>query len=254
VRESVFGKAAWAPLAAAWRAYFYDGDREATLAVHLDEGPPESMPVSLFFRTRDELRPVDVEALARVRGRALDGGAGVGATALILQEDGIQVTAVEAVPEGAAIMEDRGVEDARAVRLEDLRGRERFDTILLLMNGSALAGTLAGLPTFLGTLEDLLAPGGQVLMDSTDLLEVADEATLGATPHGREESDPDASYPGDLQYQLEFRGVRGAPFPQLFVDPGTLARTAAMEGWRAEVVWRGPDREYLARLTRAATF
>lgn len=249
MKPATFGPESWAPLAAAWRA-FHDGDSSATLEVYLDEDPPESMPVSIFFRARDELMGVDRAALARVRGRVLDGGAGVGALALLLQESGFPVTAVEIVPEGVSIMRERGVRDVRGARLEDLSPDEAFDTILLLMNGTALAGTLAGLPPLLGTLGDLLAPGGQILLDSTDLVGEESWTEPGCDPDGGRAEILESPYPGELQYQLSFRGLKGAPFPQLFVDSRTLARVAGREGWQTEVVWRGRDRTYLALLTR----
>jgi len=249
VTPSHFGPEAWAPLAAGWRA-FQDGDLAATLDVYMDEGPPESMPVSIFFRSREELMGVDRAALALTRGRVLDGGAGVGSLALLLQEDGAQVTAVEVVPVGVDIMRERGVKDPRQGRLEDLSSDDLFDTILLLMNGTALAGTLGGLPTLMATLARLLAPGGQVLLDSTDLLGGEKWSGQDASREIDGGSELDEPYPGELQYQLSFRGRRGAPFPQLFVDSRTLSRVARREGWVTEVVWRGRDRTYLARLSR----
>lgn len=246
-----FGAEAWEPLAAAWKAY-HEGDEEAVLRVHADDGESEDMPVSLFFRRREALRDADREALGRVRGRVLDGGAGVGSISLILQEGGVPVTALEVVPEGVRIMRERGVREVRSGRLEDLKDGGSYDTILLLMNGTALAGTLERFPEFLATLAGLLASGGQVLVDSTDLLgEEASEASEGLLPGG---GGPlgwnEKGYPGELQYQMEFDGERGAPFPQLFLDPESLRRIAGENGWEVELVWEGEGGEYLARLSR----
>jgi len=243
-----FGPEAWEPLAAAWKAY-HEGDQEAVLRVHADDGESEDMPVSLFFRRRDALRGADREALGRVRGRVLDGGAGVGSISLILQEGGVPVTALEVVPEGVRIMRERGVREVRSGRLEDLPDGTSFDTILLLMNGTALAGTLERFPEFLATLAGLLAPGGQVLMDSTDLVggEVSEDLLPdGSGPPARSEE----GYPGELQYQMEFDGVRGAPFPQLFLDPRSLRKIAGGCGWDVELIWGGEGGEYLAGLPR----
>ena len=240
--ELFFGPAAWAPLNRALVAYV-EGDETAMLAVHSDEGEPDSMPVSLFFRSREALREVDRKALNLVRGTVLDVGAGVGAVSLILQEDGIPVMAMEVMPGAVEIMVGRGVRHVWKGRIEDYPLGRRFDTVLLLMNGSALAGTLAGLSPLLETLAGLLAPGGQVLMDSTDLLGGEGRGWEGPAWEGSE-------YPGEVQYQMEFRGETGAPSPQLFVDPTTLGRVAGDGGWRTEVVWQGSGGEYLARLVR----
>jgi SAM-dependent methyltransferase len=226
MNEAGFGPEAWAPLSKAWMAYFR-GNTRAILNVHADDGAFEPMPVSVFFRGEGELRGPDRGAVRLARGRTLDVGAGVGAISLVLQEKGLPVTALEVVPEGVEIMRTRGVEDPREGRLEDLTLEEPYDTILLLMNGTALAGTLSGFPDLLDSLGRLLAPGGQVLIDSTDL-----------------------AGDGEFQYQLEFQGEKGAPFPQLFLEPDTLGGVAAEKGWGMEVVWKGEDGEYLARLSR----
>jgi len=237
-----FGPEAWGPLARALEAYVR-GEVDATLTVHTDEGEADPMPVALFFRSSQELREVDRVALDRSRGSVLDVGAGAGSMALALQEAGKTVTAVEAVPEAAAIMRERGVRRVRVGQLQELSFRERFDTILLLMNGAALAGTLEGLPALLKELERRLAPGGQVLVDSTDVLAGAREGDAPSLHSGED-------YPGDLQFQLEFHGEKGSPFPQLFVDPATLTEVAGPLGWEVETVWTGEAGEYLARLTR----
>lgn len=241
---SNFGSSAWKPLARAFVA-FWEGVREAEITVHTDDGEAEVMPVALFFRGSGELRNEDRAALALARGRVLDGGAGVGSIALILQEQGFEVTALEPIPEAVGIMRARGVLDARQGRLEDLPDSETFDTILLLMNGTSLAGTLPGLPRFLRVLRRLLSPGGQILMDSTDLT-----AGQGAGDPLEAGWDP-GEYPGELQYQVEFLGIRGAPFPQLFVDPVTLQRVGAQEGLETVIVWQGLDGSYVARLMRS---
>ena len=252
-----FGPEAWEPLAAGWVA-FSEGDEDAVLLVHSDDGEVEPMPISVFFRSEHALRRADEEALSRARGRVLDVGAGVGALTLVLQGRGLSVTALEVVPEAIDLMRSRGVKDIILGGLEAVPAGAAFDTALLLMNGTTLAGTLEGFPGLLASLEGLLSPGGQVLLDSTDLTDnrrtedsqepapppqrVSARAfsSLGAIPEG---------YPGELQYQMEFRGVRGAPFPQLFLDPDTLMRMAEECGWDAEVVWE-EGREFLARLVR----
>jgi len=244
VNSDSFGPEAWSPLAKALVAY-WTGHQDAVLLVHSDEGEPDPMPVALFFRGIDAMSEVDRHALELARGRVLDGGACVGSVTLALQDQGLEVVAVEVIPEAVEIMRSRGVEDPREGRLEDIAASQEYDTVLLLMNGAALAGTLSGLPRFLDVLDGLVAPGGQVLLDSTDLRERA--VNVGESTDGMAEE-----YPGEFHYQVEFDGDRGAPFPQLFVDPGTLARVASVQGWTTEICCAASDGDYLSRLTRTA--
>lgn len=190
------------------------------------------------------MNALEREALQRAAGRVLDLGAGVGSHALALQARGLDVTAVELLPQAVGVMAERGVRDARQGPWEDLaEADERWDTVLLLMNGPGIAGTLEGLGRMLTALRRVLAPGGRVILDSVNLPEVqwADLDELGhpALPDGR--------YPGELHYQLEFRGRRGVPFPHLFVDSVTLERIASEAGWSSRVLATEGDL-YLAEL------
>jgi hypothetical protein len=57
-------------------------------------------------------------------------------------------------------------------------------------------------------------------------------------------------YYGELTYQMQYRGVKGDPFPWLFIDPETLREQAAQHGFNCEILARGEHYDYLARLTR----
>ncbi len=225
---------AWRPLDRALAAY-RAGDTHATLTIRTDVGEPEEQAVAVFFRPPDEMPAVEWTAMSDARGRVLDLGAGVGAHAVALLERGLEVTAAEPLPAAAAILRERGVPDVREGGLDALAGEERFDTVLVLMNGAGLAGSLAGFRAFLDGLRAHLGPHGRVLMDSTD-------------PRDWEGSE-DGRYPGEIQYQLEFEGEKGPPFPFLFVDADTLSDLAASVGWRTEVLVEQEDGRYLARLT-----
>ncbi len=94
----------------------------------------------------------------------------------------------------------------------------------------------------LTVLHDLVSPGGTVLVDSTDLRK-------------RGASDPmrdDGRYMGEIEYQLEYLGHRGSPFPQLFVDPDTLRERARENGWDLTAAYREDSGAYLGVLRRVA--
>jgi SAM-dependent methyltransferase len=187
----------------------HEGARAATLRVHSDVAEPEELPVSLFFRRGDELLPCDVAALAPCRGSVLDVGAGAGAVSLAVAARGLAVTSIDPLAEAVRVMRARGVPDPRRSTLAAFRPGRPFDTVLALMNGAGLAGTLGGLRALLRDVASLLAPGGQLLMDSTDPRSI------------RGVADPfleDGRYVGEVHFQMEYLGEKGPPFPYLFVD------------------------------------
>ena len=230
----------WKPHGRALRDYAA-GDASATVVVHDDRGGREEFPVSVWFRGPGELWALERAALALCRGRVLDVGAGTGVHALALQGRGLEVVAIDALPEAVEVMRRRGVRDARRGELFGLLagagGAGRFDTVLLLTNGAGLLETLDGLDRFLEDAAHLLEPGGQVLLDSTDV-----------RPEDGPPAREDGRYPGELQFQLEYRGRKAPPFRQLYVDPDTLGARAAAAGWRCEIVARDDGGSYLARL------
>ena len=168
VRSRLSSPEAWSPLEAALVAY-HDLGEPAEILVANDLGDPQVLPASIFFRTEGEIEEWEAEALDRCGEMVLDVGAGVGAHALILQGRGRRVTALETLPGAVRIMGERGVEDARLGTLIDLPLEAKYDTVLMLMNGSMLAETLAGLDTLLDRIRRVLRPGGSFILDSTDL-------------------------------------------------------------------------------------
>ena len=233
---------ALAPLGRALEDYSA-GRLDATLLVRVEDEPDTQLPAAYFFRTPAEMGSVDRAALSRARGLVLDVGAGAGAHALPLVQQGLTVTALDLLPQAVRILRGRGVEDARQGSVWTFSAGRRYDTILALMNGTGLAGTLGRLGALLEKLGELVAPGGQLLLDSTDL-----GAPDGEPWPGGPSPDGQAPGAGELHYQLEYAGRRGPPFPQLFVSEVLLQEVAGRAGWASEVVARDGQR-YLACLT-----
>jgi SAM-dependent methyltransferase len=209
-----------------------------------DDFERDEVPVSYFFREPDEFPPLELTALNLCHGRVLDVGAGSGCHSLVLQERGLDVTAIEILPGLVEILRERGVRDARLASWMDVDAGQ-FDTLLLLMNGIGLAETLGSLRDFFDGMRRLVRKGGQILADSTDV-RVRMDPDAGRT--GALER-PDGRYVGELHFQLEFEGQKGPPFAQLYVDPVTLQRKAVEAGWSCEIVQEADVYgNYLARL------
>ena len=213
--------------------------------LHSSLGEHDEMPISIFFREPEDFFPFERAALELCRGRVLDVGAGTGVHSLYLQARGFEVTAIEVLVQAVEIMQRRGVRDARLADIAAFED-EPFDTILMMMNGIGIVGTLDGLDGFLRDIPRLLKPGGQILLDSGPGRIVGDPSE-GAVqvPAGEGE------YHGEALIVLEYRGEVAPPFRELYVDSETFTEHAAAAGWDCEIVFRGELSDYVARLTRA---
>ncbi len=241
--------APWSPHGRALLDFFH-GNHAAQVIVHEEGGETEVVPIRVFFRGPSEFSALEEAAVDLCQGRVLDAGAGTGCHALVLQELGLSVCAIDIAPEAVEIMRRRGVRDARCADLFRFEGGP-FDTILMMMNGIGIVGTLAGLDALFRDVPRLLAPGGQLLVDSYDPRpEAAGEEGSPGTGSPGAEREASGQYLGEMRFQLEYKGRRGPTLGWLFLDPETLAAHATRAGWQCEVVWREEEGHYLARLTR----
>jgi SAM-dependent methyltransferase len=216
---------------------YFKGEGKHKLWINNTYGPKEEMPLDVYFRTEDEMPDLEHVALSRCNGRVLDIGAGAGSHALILQELGLEVTALDISELAVTIMLQRGVKHAIA---KDIFGyhAEKFDTLLLLMNGIGLCGTILQLRVFLQHAKTLLNKGGQLIFDSSDIAYLYEDEL----PNGDD-------YYGELSYQYVYKGQKTDWFKWLYIDREKLKAVAAEEGWAIEVLYQDDMDQYLARLT-----
>ena len=207
-----------------------------TLWIHNKYGPEEEMPVDVFFREADDMPDLELFAVNECKGKVLDIGAGAGSHALLLQDMGIDVTAIDISPLAVQVMQHRGVVKASEVNIFTYHPG-KFDTLLLLMNGIGLAADLNGLKILLTHLKTLLNPGGQILFDSSDISYLY----KGNIPTDR--------YYGEIDYQYQYKKLKTDWFKWLYIDEQTLLPIAAEVGFKAEVLLEDDYGQYLARLT-----
>lgn len=216
--------------------YFSQGST-ADLLLHNNYGPPEEMSVEVFFREEEDMPDVERCAMDICEGKVLDIGAGVGIHSMILQQRGYEVTALEISAAAIQIMNERGV---KSILNKDIFGLEsgKYDTLLLLMNGIGLVGTLQRLETFLNHVKKLLAHDGQILLDSSDIMYLYEDIPM-----------PEENYYGELTYKYEYQKKEGEWFNWLYVDQLTLGKIADKCGYNSHVIFEDDNDHYLARLT-----
>ena len=213
-----------------------------TTLLTTDKDPMGAAIADYFNRNAKTMPLLERTALQLANGSILDVGAGSGCHAIALQEMGKEVCAIDISPLSVEVMKQRGVTNARLINLFDEQFVDTFDTILMLMNGSGIIGRLENMPAFFQRMKMLLRPGGCILMDSSDLRYLFEDED------GSFEIDLAGDYYGEIDFQMQYKDIKGDSFDWLYIDFQTLSLYAAEYGFKAELVKEGKHYDYLAKL------
>jgi SAM-dependent methyltransferase len=207
----------------------------------------DEMDVAYLFRSYKEMPKLEKKALQLSKGKVLDVGCGAGSHSLYLQNDkNLEVTSIDISENAIQSCQLRGLKNAKIKNVldldSDLHQNDKFDTILLLMNGTGIFGTLAETSKYLLKLKSLLAPNGQILIDSSDIIYMFDEEEDGS------KWIPGDGYYGELTFTISYKNETEEPFPWLYLDYNTLQNAAFANGFQCELIEEGKHFDYLARL------
>jgi len=191
----------------------------------IDGEPDEPMSSAHFFREQEAMNAAEKVALSMCHGRVLDVGAGAGCHALALQGLGLDVVAIERSVDSCDVMRLRGVNHVVHSGIMEFDSGQ-FDTILLLMNGFGIAGTEQGLIDLLSHLKKILAPGGKIIGDSTDICYFKDP---------QPEIDLSQQSLNEVQFEVHALG-RVDRFPWIFPDEFLLEALAEELGLQFRVI------------------
>ena len=221
------------PMGAAIADYFkrHKADRLRVFSSQFDE---DEIPVEELFRTEKQMPLLERTALQMATGKILDVGAGSGCHTIDIS------------PLSVEVMKQRGVRSVSQTNLFNEQFADEYDTILMLMNGSGIIGKLENLPDFFRKMKLLLRPGGCVLMDSSNLSYLFEEED------GSIVINLAGDYYGEVDFQMQYKNVKGDSFDWLYIDFQTLSIYAAENGFKAELVKEGTHYDYLAKLSRQA--
>ena len=201
----------------------------------------DEMSVEYLFRNYKEMPKLEKKAMQLAKGKVLDVGCGAGSHSLYLQKKGFDVTSIDISENAIKACQLRGLQNARVQNLLEVEN-EKFDTIILLMNGTGIFGTLAETSRYLQKLKSLLNSNGQILIDSSDIIYMFDK---------NEDSSflvPANHYYGELTFTISYKGEVEVPFPWLYLDYNTLQNAAHDNGLQCELVLEGNHYDYLAKL------
>ena len=246
-------------------ADYHKSKKASKLRVFSPMFEEDEIPPTTLFRSYESMPEIERKALDMAKGRILDVGAASGCHSLVIQERGMDVTAIDISPLSVETMKERGIKKVLEQDFFTLEGqameqrepssllewpsrdrvrRSQYDTILMLMNGIGIVGTLERMPEFFKQLDKILAPGGQVLCDSSDISYVfEDEEGMIDIPN-------EMDYYGEHSFRMQYKDTIGEPFDWLYIDEDTLKEKARRYGYTAEVMAEGEHYDYLARITK----
>lgn len=232
--KDLMGKAIW--------DYFHNENPE-DLQTETSISELDELPVDYLFRDFEDMNDIEQKALELAQGRVLDIGAGAGSHALYLQnERNLDVLALDISPKSIEVCKLRGIKKAVCVNMLDFSA-DPFDTVLLLMNGTGVFESLEKIDTYLKKLHALVNEGGQILIDSTDILYMFDRDEDGGV------YIPAGGYYGELDYIVHYKGESENPIKWLYLDFATLKNAVENNGFAIEKVIQEED-SYLAKLTK----
>jgi len=219
---------------------YLSGDQYAGVHVESDTLDMWEMTGKTMFRTFGAMNRIERKALAMCNERILDIGAGSGCHSLYLQSKGHDVSALDQSYGCIEVMKQQGVKQIIHDNLFALEN-QTYDTLLMLMNGIGIVGSLDGLNLFFQFIDSLLNPGGQILVDSTDLADLYDDQTLALSGD---------DYYGQTQFTMTYKNLTSEPFDWLYVDFQTLHFYAGLHGFTCEKIIQDKTQKYLAKLWR----
>jgi SAM-dependent methyltransferase len=224
---------------------YQTGNAPEDLITETSISEEDELSVAYLFRDYKQMPVLEKKALSLAKGKVLDLGCGAGSHSLYLQnEKGLEVWSMDISAKAIEACQLRGLKQAVCADVMQYSG-EKFDTILLLMNGAGMCGRLNKMFDFLTHLKTLLNEGGQILVDSSDIIYMFDEDEDG----GRWITT-DEDYYGELTFYVSYKNQTEEPFPWLYVDYNTLQNAAHATDLKCELVQEGEHYDYLARLTK----
>ncbi len=227
---------------------FYKGDKNARITVKSKNFDDDYIEASHLFRKLYQLPDLEKKAVQLCRGKILDVGAGVGCHSIILHKEGYDVYPIDTSLFCVEIMQERGLKNANCINFFELPEKRRYDTILMLMNGLGIAGSISGLKIMLTKAEQLLSQGGKILADSSDLKYLYEnEDGSFSIPLGDD-------YYGQMSFIMSYKDIETKPFNWLYIDFDTLSEIAEELGFNCNKIYEGENYDFLCEISRKKLF
>lgn len=213
------------------------------VVVHSDLCDPDILPLDILSRNENMLFKVEEKALPLCTGRVLDVGSGTGCLSNILKNKGFEVLSID-TSQGLVDYQNEVGLNAEKIDFFELSGDEKYDTILMMMNGIGIVGTMNRLKEFFDQLDKVLEEKGKALVDSSDI------AYMFENEDGSIDINLNQAYYGEMKYQMQYKENFGEWFDWLYIDFKTLSTFAEQYGFIATMIFEDENDHYLTEIKR----
>jgi len=197
------------------------------------------IPVPYLFRDFEAMPDLEKIALNLCEGKVLDIGAGAGSHSKALLEKGIDVHAIDISPGAVVHMQGQKI-NAREIDFRNISD-EKYDTLLLLMNGIGIASRFNALEDFLKHAKNCLTENGKIICDSTDVSYLYEDEEGGVW------MDLNSDYFGDFKFKMSYKETETDWFDWLYIDFNKLSETAEKVGFSTELIFE-QENQFLVEL------
>jgi SAM-dependent methyltransferase len=222
---------------------FFSGKQKTSVFIVRDDCLRDEHFITHYFRNQSQFSDIERTAIDKCHGKILDLGAGVGPHSLELQEKGYQVDALDINEDACEIMKLRGVNNIICGSFYDLKDKQ-YDTILSLGSSLGFVGTIAGFVDFLKQSRHVLTQNGQIIFDWVDIRTTSDQIHLKYQQNNINYQ----RYLGEIRFQIEYQGQKGAMFNMLQLDPDKLHECCEKLNWNLILLKKKENGEYLAHI------
>ncbi len=219
--------------------YQFDQNPEDMLTwTHLTD--KEVLPTSYLFRSYEEMPEIEKLALNLSEGKILDVGAGSGIHSKYLQTANKNVTALDFSKWGYKVLQAQGIKNIIQSDFFELQ-HQKYDTILLLMNGVGIVGKAIYADRLFKKLNELLSQNGKALLHSSDLKYLYES--------GGGYAMPSEAYYGDVKFYISYKDEIES-FDWTYIDAQTLQTFAHQNSFKSQIVEESETGDFLMEIRR----
>ena len=191
------------------------------------------------------------QAARLARGHVLDVGCGAGRFSLHLQQQGLDVTAIDNSRGAIRVCKLRGVKDARLMSIDDI-GKfmpESFDTVMMMGNNFGLFGGFQKAKRLLGKFHRITVASGQVIAEAVDPYRTKAKLHLEYQRWNRRRG----RMSGQLRFRIRHENIVGPWLDYLLVSQKEMGEILAGTGWEITKILEEDGIRYTAVITKSRT-